>query len=94
MDFGSILDRTIGAYESVSVARIDRDTAKYMNAGQAQANALHSSEAMTPTEAYSTGNAVNPASNAKGFLERNGKPLMVGAALLVSVGLAIKAMRG
>ena|SRR5690554_5564557 len=95
IDFGAILDRTIGAYENISVARVERDTAKYNNSAVDQLKALHNSEALNMTEAYKTGNAVNPAAagQAVNYWDQIPKPLLYGSLGLLGVGLLIKAVK-
>jgi hypothetical protein len=56
LDFGSILDKTLSAYQSISVARIDRDTARYNAAGAAQFAALHNSQSPTMLDAWNGSN--------------------------------------
>lgn len=51
-DFGAILDKTLNAYQSISLARVNRDTAKYNMAGATQLAALHNPEAVNMLEAY------------------------------------------
>lgn len=71
IDFGNILAQTLGAYTQVSMARIERDTARYNNAPATQQAALHNAEAPSMLNAFSTGNAVNPGTNANGVATNN-----------------------
>jgi len=91
-DFGAVLDKTINAYESVSVARVERDTAKYNSAGASQAQALHSSEAFTQSESYSTGNAVTPGAS-QNYWGRIPKPLLYGGMALLGGALFYRGRR-
>lgn len=52
LDFGAILDKTLGAYQAISVARISNDTAKYNAAATTQYAALHNSESPTGLDAW------------------------------------------
>jgi hypothetical protein len=97
LDFGALLDKTLGAYQAVSVARLERDTARYGAAATTQQNALHRSEAMNATEAYATGNAVNPAAAKTGavgsYFDRIPKPLFYGSVGLLGLALVLKAVK-
>lgn len=95
-DFGALLDKTINAYQTVSEVRIERDNARYAAAPATQQNLLHRSEALTTTEAYNTGNAVNPAASpgsVGSYIDRIPKPLLYGSLGLLGVGLLIKAVK-
>lgn len=96
MDFGALLDKTLGAYQTISVARIERDTARYNAAPVTQQAVLHRSEALTTTEAYQTGNAVNPAARgnaASDYFDRIPKPLLYGSMGLLGLALVLKAVK-
>lgn len=91
IDLGDLLDKTLDTYQAVSVARVQRDTAKYQNAGADQQQTLHPSEAVNAREAYSTGNAVNPAAATGGYLDRIPKPLLYGSMGLLGLALILRA---
>jgi|GEM_PF-4761086 len=90
-DFGGALDKAIGAYESVSVERVKRDTAKYNAAGGTQAQALHASEAFTQSESYSTGNAATPGGG--NYINRIPKGLLLGSVALLGGALLLRGRR-
>jgi hypothetical protein len=94
-DFGAILDKSIDAASALSVARVERDTARYEAAAAEQQAALHNSEATNMREAYATGNARNPAvgqgNTVGGYIDRIPKPLLFGSIALLGVGLVMRA---
>lgn len=93
--FGGILDKTLDLYGQVSIARAERDTAKYEAAGAKQAAELHASQAYSSTEAYATGNAVNPARASNtigGYIDRIPKPLFWGSVALLGGAVVLKAV--
>lgn len=93
-NFGALLDTSIGAYSEISKARIERDAARYNAQPQIQQNELHAPEGKTPSEAYATGNAPNPAFNSVGgYFDRIPKPLLYGSMGLLGVALVIKALK-
>ena len=61
IDFGASLDKLLGAYTQVSQVRAQVDLAKYNAVADKQNATLHAPQAMNPREAYSSGNAINPA---------------------------------
>jgi hypothetical protein len=94
INLGAILDKSIDAYGSISVARAERDTARYNAAVETQRAALHNSEAVNPTEAYATGNAPSPAAQSVGnYVNRIPKPLLYGSMGLLGVAILAKALR-
>jgi len=94
IDYGSLLDKAINAYGTVSVARINRDSSKFEHAGAQQANALHRSESVTPLESYRTGNAADPAKpTTQTYFDRIPKPLLYGSAGVLGLILVLKAVK-
>lgn len=88
-NFGEILAQTLGTYQAVSLARIEKDTARFNAAGATQANALHAPQGYTMLESMGIGNsgqssgspsAAVPASIPQGLILGG---LVVGAGLLV-----------
>lgn len=91
IDFGAILDKSLEAYQTVSVVRAQRDTARYNNAGATQAQALHASEANTPIEAYQTGNVKSAASSGgASYFDKIPKPLLYGSLGLLGLALVLR----
>lgn len=90
IDFGSLMDKAINAYSTVSVARLDRDTARYNAAAQTQQATLNPSEALTQSGAYATGNAAGQQTAGMGmsYWSQIPKPLLYGSAALLVGALA------
>ncbi len=91
IDFGASLDKILGAYQAVSVARTERDIAKYQAAGEVQKAVLNAPQGYTPGESYATGNAVNPyvagGSGASGSFAIPAPAIYGGLALVAAVML-------
>jgi hypothetical protein len=62
IDFGGILAQTLAGYQQVSMARIERDTARYNSAGATQAATLHQPQGYTMLESLGIGNSSQQAS--------------------------------
>lgn len=98
-DFGSILDKTLQTYQAVSVARAEKDVAKYQMAAATQQAALHGAQGYTASEAYGVGIAGNgsqilrPNGVAGAALPVNSNLLMFGGLALVGGILLIKALK-
>lgn len=90
-DYGKLLDQAIGAAESISVARVERDTARYNSEPVRQRAALHNSEAVSAPESYASGNARNPAQG-ESYFDQIPKPLLYGSLGLLGVALVLKAL--
>lgn len=89
IDFGASLDKILATYSQVSQVRAQTDIAKYNAVGAQQQATLHDPQAMNPREAYSSGNAVNPAMmQGAGYQMPGVNPGFVYAGLGV-VGLAV-----
>lgn len=62
IDFGGILAQTLAGFQQVSMARIERDTARYNAAGAYQNAALHQPQGYTMLESLGIGNSAQSAS--------------------------------
>jgi hypothetical protein len=97
-DTGKLLDRALGIYQTVSMARVNRDTARYNAAGAAQVAALHEPQAYGMLEAYGIGNAkagssINrPYGNGSGGNGLDNK-LLIGGLVLVVGFFALKVLK-
>ncbi|UUA73554.1 hypothetical protein [Cellvibrio sp. QJXJ] len=87
-DFGAILDSTLKTYQAVSIARAERDVAKYQLAGATQQAALHGTEGYTASEAYNVGVAGNGSQIVRGNASGGGSA-PINANLLMYGGLAL-----
>ena len=74
INFGEILSQTLGAYQAVSLARIEKDTARYNAAGASQASALHSPQGYTMLESLGIGNSVQSSGSSVNPAARPGVP--------------------
>lgn len=97
-DFGAILDKTLQTYQAVSIARAEKDIAKYNMAGATQMAALHGAQGYTASEAYGVGIAGNgsqirPAGATGAAAPLNTNLLIYGGLALVGGLLVWKAVK-
>lgn len=93
VNFGALLDRGLAFYQENKLSKIERDRAMWNAAGQVQASALHSPEAMTQGEAYAVGNAQSPGQRrtAGSYIDAIPKVILYPAMALLTIGVAKKA---
>lgn len=65
-DFGGILSNILSAYTQVSVARVEKETAKYNAAAAIQQQSFNAPQANGFLESFGIGNAVMPGTNSRG----------------------------
>lgn len=98
-DFGAILDKTLQTYQAVSIARAEKDVAKYQAAASTQQAALHGAQGYTASEAHGVGIAgagsqIVSQQGAAGIASPiNSNLLMFGGLALVGGILLIKALK-
>lgn len=99
IDFGASLDKILGAYTKVTEVRTQANIAKWQAAGQVQNATLNAPEGYNPREAYSIGNAANPAmqngvaSGGGGAMSSIPPPVLYGGLALAGVALLLLARR-
>lgn len=83
-DYGGILSNILGAYTQISLARVNRETAKYNAAATIQQQTFNPPQAGTMLEALGIGNATIPGTNANGVARSGGS----GVGQLLVLGVA------
>lgn len=92
MNFGGTLSQILNGYQTISLARIEADKAKFATAVQNQNSTLFLPEGVNARAAYSTGNAVNK--NQVPLAGSNLPQMLLMGALVLGGGLLlVKAMK-